>query len=301
MKRWTEKTVRATSGNRTLYALTSDGDALYWKSCPQLGAGCTLFRLAHDAPFGAETALLNGAVRAFAVGLTDVFVAMDEQVVRVPKHGGAATVIERELPLYDVAVAGDVIYGAVADTRNLQGGGPGHPGKLVRFAASGGPVAELAPLASSMPRLVVDGERVYITGDHGIDVYERGALSPLVGPAQVGSGAIAVDRGTLYVSTGTEVRRGVGSASTVMARAQIILAVRASHGRVFATRNVSYAMGEITEEPAILELEGAAGEAAEVTPLDGSPQSLAVDGGGVYVILTDLRGGEADRIVAFPR
>jgi hypothetical protein len=304
MSRWAPAE-RATAPASTLYNLEADGDALYWTSAPGLGQPTTLLRLAHGA--SQPTVVLTAAwIRAFAPSGSDVFVALDDRLVRVAASGGPVTVLADHLPAATVLATPDAIYVATADTRNLAGPSPDpHPGAVVRIPRAGGPPVVLATHASGVPRMALDEQRIYLTGPTGILAMPRdgGAFVELARDEANPPRALALDGDHVYVVSGGELRRfdKAGGPATVLYRAQILLDVRIQDGFVYVSRNLAYDRGQIAETAALVRVSLRGGAPELIAQPPDRPLSTAADARGVYAILSalDPGTGTSDRVVAY--
>ena len=301
-KPWTTVTERYTAPAMSLYRVASDGRALYWVRCDALGSPCSLLRLAHGA--SQPTVLVSRpGVRAFVVDGPDVFVDVAGEITRMPAAGGAGSVIASGVNASDLAVSGDWLYVGVPDTRNLQGPSPNPaPGRIIRIPKAGG--APTAITEHAAYHMAIDKRRIYFTDDHAIlsVPLDGGAVEELARDDRQPPASIAIDDDSVYFAAGGEVRRVSkrGGSVDVLYKAQIILDVQVQGGVVYAARNLAFDRGSVAEKGAIVRITAAGAEARE---LDDSPQSLAVDGGGVYVVLRALgpaAGSKGDRIVAYP-
>jgi hypothetical protein len=305
-KPWTVVTERVNGPAMTLYRLESDGTALYWTSCPGLSEPCTLARLAHDAAAPVALATLPG-LRVFALDAGHVYFGDGTRLLRVAKSGGAPSVIATDIAAWDIAIADDLIYVAVGDTRRMTGGNPNpRAGQMIRFTKDGARTV-LGEHTSSMPRLAIDDRRIFFTTDTGVSAMPRagGDVEQLAHDDRNPPMSIAIDDGNVYFSAGGEVRRVAkrGGTVDVLYRAQIILGLRvAADGVVYAARNLAFDRGKIAERAALVRIRD--GRADVLAEIDHAPQRLALDGAGLYDVLVGLgaeSGKVPDRIVAYPR
>jgi len=309
--RWSAPTERVPAGDGNLYHLRADDRAIYWVTCTGFNDPCVLHRLAHDAATEPQSATaLASAVglRAYALDTNDVFFADGGRILRVPKRGGSPVrVASVPFPVFEMAVAGDSVYASLADTRDMTGRNPtARPGKILRIPKAGGAAVELGEHNSSMPRMAIDNRTLFFTGNRAILSMPIGG-GPLTILAQDDShppSSLAIDAGAVYYSAGGEVRRvaKAGGRVEVLYRGMIVLDVRAAGGAIYAARNLAYARGEVAEKAALVRIPARGGEPAVLVELSDSPQSLAVDGSGLFAILRgrEVNGREPTRIMAFP-
>jgi hypothetical protein len=310
VKRWAAPAERLSAGDRKLYHLRADDRAIYWVSCAAPDDPCTLHRLAHGAAAPESVATLASAsgLRAYALDTNDVFFADGDRILRVPKRGGSpARVATVTGPVFELAVAGDSLYASTADTRDMTGRNlTARPGTLLRIPKIGGSAVELGEHNSPLPRMAIDRRTVFFTGRGTILSMPIGGgpLSVLARDDSYPPSSIAIDGDSVYYTAAGEVRRvaKAGGRVDVLYRAQIVLDVRAAGGAIYAARNVAYDRGTIAQTAALVRMPSPGGEPAVLAELTDSPQSIAVDRSGIFVILQAraATGQAPDRIMAFP-
>lgn len=312
LKRWTTPTERASAAQRKLYHVRADDRAIYWVSCAGLTDPCDLHRLAHDAADATESATTLASapdLRTYALDTTDVFFADGDRIVRVAKRGGSPVrVATVPAPVFELAVAGDSVYVSLADTRDMTGRNlKARPGKILKIAKKGGAAVELGDHNSPLPHMAIDNRTVFFTGRGTILAMPIGGgpLTILARDDSHSPGSIAIDGGAVYWAVGGEVRRvaKTGGSVDVLYRAQIILDVRAAGGAIYAARNLAFDRGQVAQPAALVRIPAGGGDPAVLAELDDSPQSLALDGSGVFAILVAMgaRTGQVpDRIMAYP-
>jgi hypothetical protein len=270
-----------------------------------------LHRLGHDAADATESATTIASapgLRAYALDTTDVFFADGDRILRVAKRGGSPVrVATVPAPVFELAVAGDSVYVSFADTRDMTGRNlKARPGQILKIAKKGGAAVELGEHNSPLPHMAIDNRTVFFTGRGTILSMPIGGgpLTILARDDSHSPGSIAIDGGAVYFSAGGEVRRvaKTGGRVDVLYRAHIVLDVRTAGGAIYAARNLAYDRGTISQTAALVRIPGRGGEPAVLAELTDSPQSIAVDGSGIFAILQPraASGREPDRIMAFP-
>jgi hypothetical protein len=306
VKKWTSTTERFSAPAGTLHHLQADGSALYWTSCASFDAPCSLLRLARDASKPTVLAV-RPSICAVALDDASVYFASGEQILRVGKTGASPTVLAEGIAVVDLQVAGGFVYAGVADTRDLDGPSASpHAGSFVRIPLSGGKRVVLGEHHAHNPRMAVDQRRIYFLSDTWIDSIPvtGGTVDELVHDERNAMTSLALDGEAIFFTAGGEVRRVAksGGAVTVLYRAQIVLDVRAASGVLYATRNLAYDRSAVAETAALVRIDDihtSHPSSRVLTELHESPQALAVDPDGVYLLLRP-QGAGPDRVLALP-
>jgi hypothetical protein len=288
----------------SLYQLRTDGEALYWLACPGLMQRCSLNRLAAGAkePTVVTAEFELGGV--YAVDRDGVYMTTEGRIVRLAKSGGRPEVIARvEGWIKDLQIVRDSIYVSTADTYGMTGRNPDpRHGTILRFPKAGGAIRKITETESSNPLMAIDDRRVYFVGDGSIQSVpiDGGPVRTLARDAANPAMSIAADRDAIYFAAGGEVRRvpKSGGAVSVVYKARIVLKVRVQDGFVYASRNLAFDRGGIAETAAIVRIPTSGGHAEVLASPSESPQDMAVDRAGVYVLLSSLgEKSKPDRIV----
>jgi hypothetical protein len=288
----------------SLYQLRTDGEAIYWLSCPGLMKPCTLNRLAASATEPAVVTADFETGGVYAVDRDGVYMTTGGKVVTLPKGGGKPrTLAEVEGWIKDLQIAGESIYVSTADTYGMTGRNP-HPrhGTILRLPKAGGAITRIAETDSSNPRMAIDDRRVYFIGEGSIQSVPiaGGRIATLARDDANPAMSIAQDRDAIYFAAGREFRRVPkrGGAVSVLYKARIVLGVQVANGFVYASRNLAFERGGIAETAAMVRIPASGGNAEVIAALAESPQYMAVAAARVFVLLSSLgRENHPDRIV----
>lgn len=289
----------------SLYQLRTDGEAIYWLSCPELMKPCSLNRLAANAK---EPEVLTAEFEpggVYAVDRDAVYLTTASRIVRLPKSGGKPYVVGKvEGWIKDLQIVRDTIYVSTADTRGMTGRNPNpRHGTILRIPKAGGAIVKIAETDSPDPRMAIDERRVYFIGNGSIQSVsvDGGHIDTLARDEANPAMSVAADRDAIYVAAGGEVRRvsKTRGAVSVLYKAQIVLKVCVQNGFVYASRNLAFDRGTVAETASILRIPTSGGQAEVLAALSESPQDLAVSPAGAFVLLSSLgQGNHPDRIVA---
>jgi hypothetical protein len=289
----------------SLYQLRTDGEAIYWISCPGLMKACSLNRLVANEkePTVVTADFEPGGV--YAVDRDGVYMTTEGRIVRLPKSGGRPTVVARvEGWIKDLQIVRESIYVSTADTYGMTGRNPNpRHGTILRFPKAGGAIKKITETESSDPIMAIDDRRIYFVGEGSIQSVpvDGGRIETLARDDANPAMSIAADRDAIYFAAGGEVRRvpKTGGAVSVVYRARIVLKVRVQNGLVYASRNLAFDRGGIAETAAIVRIPSSGGNAEVIMAPSESPQDMAVDRAGVFVLLSSLgEKSHPDRIVA---
>jgi len=288
----------------SLYQLRTDGEAIYWLSCPGLMKPCSLNRLEVGAnePAVVTSDFEPGGV--YAVDRDGVYMTAQGKIVRLPKSGGKPRVLASvEGWIKDLQVAGEFIYVSTADTYRMTGRNPDpRHGTILRFPKAGGAIRRITETDSSDPQMAIDQRRIYFVGEGSIQSVpiEGGRIETMARDDANPAMSIAADRVAVYFAAGGEVRRVLktGGAVSVLYRARIVLKASVQDGFVYASRNLAFDRGGIAETAAIVRIPASGGNAEVIAAPSESPQDVAAGRAGVFVLLSSLgEKNHPDRIV----
>jgi hypothetical protein len=288
----------------SLYQLRTDGEAIYWLSCPGLMKPCSLNRLAASAkePTVVTADFELGGV--YAVDRDGAYMTTGGKIVRLPKNGGKPRVLAKvEGWIIDLQIVGEFIYVSTADTYMMTGRKPNpRHGTILRFPKSGGAVKKITEVDSSRPLMAIDDRHIYFVGDGSIRSVpiEGGRIETLARDDANPAMSIAADRDAIYFAAGGEVRRvpKIGGVISVLYKARIVLKVCVENGFVYASRNLAFDRDGIAETAAIVRIPTSGGIAEVIAAPSESPQDMAVNPADVFVLLSSLgEKNHPDRIV----
>lgn len=294
---------RVSGPSMSLYDLRTDGNAIYWLNCPVPLQSCSLERLVGTAtkPEVMTNDFELGGI--YTLAGDSVYMTAGGKIVQLPKSGGKRRVLAKvEGWIKDIQVAGDTIYVSTADTYMMTGRNP-HPrhGTIVRFPKSGGAVRQIAETNSSDMRMVLDSRRIYFIGETSIQSVplDGGRIETLARDDANPAMSMAADRDAIYYAAGGEVRRvpKTGGKPSVLYKAEIVLKVIVENGFVYASRNMSYGGGGITETPAIVRIPVTGGKAEVLASPEQVPEDMAVRAGEVFVVLSSPGQNVPDHLV----
>lgn len=297
-------TERVSAPSMSLYSLRTDGEAIYWLSCPAFGKPCSLNRLAANAkqPEVVTADFKTGGV--YTIDGDSIYLSAWNKILQIPKRGGKPRELARvEGWIKDIKVAGGSIYVSTADTTMLEGPSPDpRRGTIVRFPKAGGAVRKIIETSSSDVRMVIDARRIYFVGESSIQAVpiDGGPIKTLTRDDANPVMSIAADRDAIYYAAGGEVRRvpKAGGAVSVLYKSEIVLKVYVENGFVYASRNLAFKSGGVDETAAIVRIPITGGNAEVIASPSESPQDMAVNAGEVFVLLSSLGEQRPDRIVA---
>jgi hypothetical protein len=255
--------------------LVSDGTLLFWTTTSTPGL------LAMPARGGPITIVLNEPISNcftcgpfLAVDAVNVYVLMNNQLVRIPKRGGAATLVnEPAATLAGVTSLGGVAYWA-----------EWAPGALLVKSVPllGGTISSVATFAGSGPAFTVGPIGVtssalfFPTVDGGLLDSPQSGTPALVPQFSVGAmTSITSDTNAVYCAVSSGPNLSVSSGGTTTPLGSAINSSYITFDDTYVYWADQIAVGSIMKAPK-------AGGSATVVAWDTSPAAIAVDANSVY-------------------